>query len=183
MMKYFLAIIASSFVLSGFMLAQTTSPGDLKVRDPAPDFALPYATKDSVASDDLKLSSLFGKRNIVLAFYPADWSGGCTKEMCTMRDNFSSLSELNAEILGISGDYEFSHHEWAKHLNLPFKLLADHKHEVAKKYSSYNDEWGMNKRTVYIIDKNGKIAYIDLEYKARDLSSFHKLQEALKKLQ
>jgi peroxiredoxin len=155
----------------------------LAVGDKPPDFTLPYATKDSVGADNLTLSGLFGKRTIVLAFYPADWSGGCTKEMCTMRDNFSDLSKLNAEILGISGDYEYSHFEWAKHLNLPVKLVADHAHSVAKAYGSYNDAAGFNRRTVYVIDKTGKIAYIDLKYSARDLESFEKLKAALKNLQ
>ncbi len=162
-------------------MGPSDNPPALKVGDPAPDFSLPYATRDSIASEELKLSSLFGKRNIVLAFYPADWSGGCTKEVCTLRDNFSALSELNAEILGISGDYQFSHHEWASHHNLPFKLVSDHQHAVAKQYASYMDS-GFNKRTVYVIDKSGKIAYIDLEYSVRDMASFEKLKAALKNL-
>ncbi len=176
------------FVL-GFLLVASVqsraqeSAATLKVGDPAPDFSLPYATRDSIAEEPLKLSSQFGKQNIVLAFYPADWSGGCTKEVCTLRDNFSALSQLNAEILGISGDYQFSHHEWAVHHNLPFILVSDHKHEVAKAYDSYYDPAGFNKRTVYVIDKSGKIAYIDLNYSVRDLNSFDKLQTALKNLQ
>ena len=180
-MRSVLAIFFSTVLCANSLLAQF--PEYLQVGDPAPDFTLPYATRDSVASEDLKLSTIFGKRNIVLAFYPADWSGGCTKEMCTMRDNFSALSELDAEVLPISGDYEYSHHEWAKFHNLPFKLVADHKHDVARTYNSYNETAGYNKRTVYVIDKNGKIAYIDLAYSARNMSSFEKLQAALKNLQ
>jgi peroxiredoxin len=155
----------------------------LKVGDTAPDFALPYATKDSVAQEDLKLSNLIGKKNIVLAFYPANWSGGCTIEMCTMRDNFSDLEKLDAEILPISGDYAYAHHEWAKQQNFPFKMVSDHLHTVARTYNSFNETNGFNKRTVFVIDKKGKIAYIDLAYKARDPQSFNKLQEALRKLQ
>lgn len=153
----------------------------LKIGDSAIDFTLPYATKDSVATEDLSLSSLIGKKNIVLAFYPADWSGGCTKEVCSFRDNFSLLSDLNAEVLALSGDYEYSHHQWAKHHQLQFKLVSDHKHDVAKAYSSYNES-GYNKRTVYVIDKKEKIAYIDLSYSVRTQDSFNKLQDALKKL-
>ena len=178
-MKHIFSLFITTFVLVSLSQAQDS----LKVGDTAPDFALPYATKDSVAEDSLKLSSLIGKKNIVLAFYPADWSGGCTKEMCTMRDNFSDLSKLNAEILPISGDYEYAHHEWAKQQNFPFKMVSDHLHKVAHTYNSYAEGYGWNKRTVFVIDKNGKIAYIDLQYKARDLNSFNKLQEALKKLQ
>jgi len=154
-----------------------------KVGDPAPGFSLPYATRDSVARDTLDLASLVGKRNIILAFYPADWSGGCTKEVCTMRDNFSALGAMNADVVGISGDYVFSHFEWAKHHNLPFRLAADHDHAVAKRYGSFNPTYGFNRRTVFVVDKQGKIAYEDLAYSARDAVSFEKLQAALKTIQ
>ena len=154
-----------------------------KVGDPAPGFSLPYATRDSVARDTLALSALVGKSNIILAFYPADWSGGCTKEVCTLRDNFSSLGSMNADVIGISGDYVHSHHEWAKHHNLPFRLASDHDHSVAKRYGSYNPTYGYNRRTVFVVDKQGRIAYADLAYSARDAVSFEKLQAALKGLQ
>jgi len=182
-MKHLLILLALTVLVLVTSFTQDTTSKQLSVGDAAADFTLPYATKDSVSPDNLTLSSLFGKRAIVLAFYPADWSGGCTKEMCTMRDNFSALSELNAEILGISGDYEYSHHEWAKHLELPIKLVADHTHAVAKNYNSYNDAAGYNKRTIYVIDKQGKIAYIDPKYSVRDMDSFNKLKAALKNLQ
>lgn len=163
--------------------ALSAQHGELRrVGEEAPDFTLPFATKDSVGGD-LKLSSLVGTKNVVLAFYPADWSGGCTKEVCTLRDNFTALADLNAEVIGISGDYEYSHHEWAKTHNLPFLLAADHRHDVAKTYNSYNETAGYNKRTVYVIDRKGKIAYIDLAYSVRDLESFEKLKKALKDLQ
>ena len=155
----------------------------LKVGDPAPDFKLPYATRDSVAPDSLVLSSLVGKRNVVLAFYPADWSGGCTKEVCTLRDNFAGLGALNADVVGISGDYVFSHFEWAKFHKLPFRLASDHNHAVAKRYGSFNDAYGFNRRTVFVVDKQGKLAYIDLKYSPRDEVSFNNLQAALKGLQ
>ena len=153
-----------------------------KVADPAPDFSLPYATRDSVAHEPYVLSSQVGKQNVVLAFYPADWSGGCTREVCSFRDDFSSFGNLNAEVIGISGDYVYSHFEWAKHHNLPFRLAADHDHAVAKKYGSFNEANGYNRRTVFVIDKAGRIAYADLAYSARDTTSFDKLKAALKQL-
>jgi peroxiredoxin len=167
-------------VSAGIALADSDTP--LHVGDAAPDFSLPYATRDSVAGDDLKLSSLVGKRNIVLAFYPADWSGGCTKEVCTLRDNFTSLGAVNADVVALSGDYVYSHHEWAKFHNLPFRLASDHDHAVAKRYGSYNEASGHDRRTVFVVDKQGKIAYIDLTYSPRDSVSFGKLQVALKAL-
>jgi glutaredoxin-dependent peroxiredoxin len=155
---------------------------NLKIRQNAPDFKLPYATKDTLDFNGIGLGAYYGKSNIILAFYPADWSGGCTKEFCNMRDNFAKLVDLNAEIYAISGDYVFSHKEWAKIQNFPFKLLSDHNHEVAKKYDSFNEKNGFNKRTIFLIDKAGKIQYIDLDYKVNDDKSFQKLKKELENL-
>jgi peroxiredoxin len=178
-----LALLASV----GAVAAQTTAPpapppAPFKIGDAAPDFSLPYATRDSIADDDLKLSSIVGKNTIILAFYPADWSGGCTKEVCTLRDNFTQLGALHADVVAISGDYVNSHFEWAKHHNLPFKLASDHDHAVAKQYGSYMEANGHDRRTVFAIDKAGKIAYMDMAYSVRDSVSFGKLQDALKQL-
>jgi len=180
-MKLFISVLLLSVWMAPSLVGQQS---ELRaVGEIAPDFSLPFATKDSVGGSDIKLSSLVGTKNIILAFYPADWSGGCTKEVCTLRDNFSSLADLNADVVAISGDYEYSHHEWAKFNNLPFILVSDHKHETARAYNSYNESTGYNKRTIFVIDKNGKIAYIDLMYSVRDADSFEKLKKALHDLQ
>jgi len=181
-MKSVIPVLLLSVVLTASLWGQQTEVPAV-VGATAPDFSLPFATKDSVGEGNLKLSSLVGTKNIILAFYPADWSGGCTKEVCTLRDNFSALAELNADVVAISGDYEYSHHEWAKNYNLPFILVSDHKHETARAYNSYNETTGYNKRTVFIIDKNGKITYADLMYSVRDAESFEKLKKALHDLQ
>jgi peroxiredoxin len=157
-------------------MSKLTAPD---VGEKAIDFALPYATKDTLVFEGMKLSDLFGKGPIILAFYPAAWSGGCTKEMCAFRDNFSALQELNAQIIAISGDYVYSHHEWAKHHNLPFSLVSDYGGKVAKQYDSWNDDYGMCKRTVFLIDNQGKIAYRDLEYSVKDQKDFEDLKKAL----
>jgi len=162
--------------------AQSAAP---KAGDPAPDFKLPYATQEQIfmkPDEQMTLSSLKGK-NVILAFYPADWSSGCTKEICTFRDTFAELSKLDATVLGISGDYVFSHHEWAKHHNLQFPLLSDHDHSVAKMYGSYSEGTGFNKRTVFLIDKNGVVRYVNLEFKAGEPKDYEALQDALAKLQ
>jgi len=143
------------------------------------DYTLPYATKDTMVQEGMKLSDLYGKGPIILAFYPADWSGGCTKEMCTLRDNFAALQSLEAQIVAISGDYVYSHHQWAKHHNLPFTLVSDYGGKVAKMYESWNEQYGMCKRTVFLIDNQGKVAYRDLEYSIKDENDFNQLQQAL----
>jgi len=154
----------------------------LTVGNRAPNFILPGATKDTINFAGVNLSELIGKNNIILAFYPADWSGGCTKEMCTMRDNFSDLSRLGTTVFGISGDYVYSHREWAKYHNLQFALLSDHNHDVARLYQSYNPQTGYNLRTIYVINRSGTIAYIDPAYRAGSPESFDSLRFALANL-
>ncbi|HYH86645.1 MAG TPA: peroxiredoxin [Pyrinomonadaceae bacterium] len=155
-----------------------------KVGEAAPDFKLPYATQEKVfmkPDEQMSLSSLRGK-NVILAFYPADWSGGCTTEVCTFRDTFADLGKLNAVVLGISGDYVFSHHEWAKHHKLQFPLLSDHDHKVARLYDSYMEQYGMNKRTIFLIDKEGIVRYVNLALKANEKKDYDALRAELEKL-
>ncbi|MDI6802486.1 MAG: redoxin domain-containing protein [Bacteroidota bacterium] len=165
-----------------FLITVTADTQTINIGDKLIDFTLPYATQDTIMHQGITLSEIIQKKPVVLAFYPADWSSGCTKQLCAFRDNFAMLEKLDAEILAISGDYVWSHHFWAKHQNYPFKLLSDHDHSVAKKYESYNAERGYNKRTVFVIDKQGKIAYIDKKYGVADDESFSNLKNALSKL-
>jgi peroxiredoxin Q/BCP len=175
------SITAALLMSAASLLPQTEgSGGQLKVGDQAPQFTLPGATKDSVLTSPVNLTDYAGKGVVILAFYPADWSGGCTKEMCTMRDNFKDLGQLGANVLGISGDYVHSHREWAKALDLPFTLLSDHDHAVARRYNSYNPDRGNNLRTIYVVDETGAIAYIDPAYKAGAPESFDLLRNALR---
>ncbi|MGA9118728.1 MAG: peroxiredoxin [Bacteroidota bacterium] len=154
----------------------------LTVGERAPEFTLPAATKDTILFSGVSLSEEIKKSPVILAFYPADWSGGCTKEMCTMRDNFSSLSSLGVTVLGISGDYVFSHEQWAKHLGLQFTLLSDHDHAVAKAYHTYNPKSGFNVRSVWVVGKDGRIDYMDPAYNSMSEESFNKLKTALASL-
>lgn len=177
-MKHKLIVLLASLALLTIVSASPASELP-KLGDAAPLSTLPYATKDTIVNNGFSLATAIGRNNIILAFHPADWSGGCTKEMCTMRDSFTELARLGCEVYGISGDYAYSHREWAKHLGLQFALLSDHNHEVARAYQSYNAETGFNRRGVFVVNKQGKIAYVDLEYKAGTLDSFNKLKSAL----
>jgi peroxiredoxin len=175
-MKTTLSLISFLVFALGLSAQGQTAPA---VGAQAPDFTLPYATKDSISRTPLKLSDVIGKQATVIAFYPADWSTGCTKEVCTLRDNFAALKNLDADVLAISGDYVWSHHEWAKYQNLPFRLLSDHSHAVAKMYGSYDAKSMYNKRTVFVVDKQGKIVYENLAYSVANLKDFEKLKSAL----
>ncbi|MCI0331405.1 MAG: redoxin domain-containing protein [candidate division Zixibacteria bacterium] len=150
-----------------------------EVGEKAPDFELPIATKDTILFEGKKLSDFLERGPVVLAFYPADWSGGCTKEVCTIRDSFSEFEKLGAAVIGISGDYVFSHKEWAKHHNLPFWLASDHLGKVSLQFASYNPEAGYSKRTVYVLDKDGVVRYKNLAFKAGSEEDYKTLKEAV----
>lgn len=150
------------------------------VGDRAPAFSLPGATKDTFMEQPVDLTSLLPSGPVVVAFYPADWSTGCTREMCTFRDRFADLGALGVTVVGISGDYVYSHREWAGHLNLPFALLSDHDHAVASAYGSYNPATGYNLRTVFVVGSDGIIMYVDPAFKAGAEESFAALSAALK---
>ncbi len=130
------------------------SAADLKVGDVAPVFTA--ASSDGTQVD---LNSLIGKGPIVLYFYPKDDTPGCTKEACGLRDDFAAFRKLTATVFGISYDSVESHKKFIEKYHLPFALLSDGDHAIAKAYGAY----GMlfPKRMTFVIDKSGKIAYIN----------------------
>ena len=177
------AVLVLSLIGAAAVLAGDDKTGP-QVGEKAPDFKLPYATHEQVKynpAEGMTLAQYRGKV-VVLAFYPADWSSGCTTELCTFRDTFKDLDQLGAVILGISGDYVFSHHEWAKHHSLKFPLLSDHDHQVAKTYASFDPQWGYNKRTIYVIDGEGIVRFRNLDFKHGDKTHYDALRGAIDKL-
>lgn len=127
----------------------------VKVGDKAPDFTLP-----SQMGDDVTLSEYLGKKNIVLYFYPKDETPGCVKEACTFRDAYQQLTDLGAEVLGISGQSVESHVAFASHYGLPFILLADVDNRVRELYDVPKSMGLMPGRVTYIIDKKGVVQHI-----------------------
>ena len=121
----------------------------------APDFTLP-----SQMGDNVTLSEFFGKKNIVLYFYPKDESPGCTKEACSFRDSYEELTALGAEVLGISGQGVESHKSFATHYGLPFILLADVGNKVRELYNVPSTMGFIPGRVTYIIDKKRVVRHI-----------------------
>ncbi len=151
-----------------------------KVGDKAPEFKLPYATADSVDFKGFGSADMEGHQ-YVIAFYPADWSPGCTKEMCTLRDDFSDLQSLNVTFLPISGDYVYSHREWAKYQKFPFKLLSDPTRAFGKQMGVYNPEKGIMNRSVFVVGPDGRFKYINYDYSVKDDADYNALKAALNK--
>ena len=127
----------------------------VKVSDKAPDFTLP-----SQMGDNVTLSEFFGKKNIVLYFYPKDESIGCTKEACTFRDSYEELTSLGAEVLGVSGQSVESHKSFATHYGLPFILLSDEGNKVRELYGVPSTMGIIPGRVTYIIDKKGIVRHV-----------------------
>ena len=126
----------------------------LEEGDWAPDFSL-----TDLKGNTIKLSDFRGKKNVVVYFYPKDFTGGCTKEACSFRDNVSKITDNNAVILGDSVDDADSHKKFKEKENLNFTLLADPDKTVSAKYSGISS-YGMAKRVTFVIDKNGVIKKI-----------------------
>ena len=110
--------------------------------------------------DNVILSEYFGKKNIVLYFYPKDESVGCTKEACSFRDSYEELTSLGAEVLGVSGQSVESHKSFATHYGLPFILLSDEDNKVRKLYGVPSTMGIIPGRVTYIIDKKGVVRSI-----------------------
>lgn len=132
----------------------------LPAESPAPDFEL---------FDDMniprKLSDFRG-RNVVLYFYPADDTPGCTKEACNFRDDYSAYERAGIQILGVSPDTVKSHVKFKQKFQLPFPLLADEGHKVCDLYQVWGLKEFMGKeyegvlRTTFLIDESGQIAKV-----------------------
>jgi peroxiredoxin len=121
----------------------------------APEFSL-YVTPDQ----KLSLKELRG-RPVILAFYPADWSPVCGDQMALYNEVLPEFHKFNAEVLGISVDGPWCHEAFAKDRHLHFPLLADFepKGAVAKTYGAYRSEDGVCERALFVINKNGVIAW------------------------
>ena len=127
----------------------------LPAKTPAPDFTL-RVTPDQ----NLSLSELRG-RPVILAFYPADWSPVCGDQMALYNEVLPEFQKFNAELIGISVDGAWCHEAFTKDRHLRFPLLSDFepKGAVAQKYGAYRKSEGICERALFVLDKNGVIAW------------------------
>ena len=130
----------------------------LEPGDPAPDFTLPDADGKEVT-----LSALRGQR-VIVYFYPAAMTPGCTKQACDFRDNLADLNQAGIAVLGISPDQPAKLAKFREKEGLTFPLLSDPDHVVLEAYGAYGEKKLYGKTTVgvirstFVIDPDGKIA-------------------------
>jgi peroxiredoxin Q/BCP len=143
----------------------------------APDFTAPWADKAGIGpgEEPFSLKALKGQV-VVLAFYPRDFTSGCTAEMRTFADRYDTMFS-GAVLVGISVDSLETHVRFAESLGLPFKLLSDPKQRIAAKYGAKGD--GSTRRVVYVIGKDGKVAWREMQFNATDPKGYDRLQAAI----
>ena len=147
----------------------------------APDFTLTNQDRTPVTlAEELK------KGPVVLAFFPAAFSGTCTKELCTLRDTMSELNRLSANVIGVSTDTFFALKAWADAQRFTFPLLSDYNKTVIRQYGVVNpDMIGLKdiaKRATFVIDRGGTIRYREILDDARNEPDYGKLRDALASL-
>jgi peroxiredoxin len=129
----------------------------ITVGQTAPGFTLQNQEKK-----DVKLSDFAGKKNVVLMFYPLDWSPTCTTEHACMVNDMRSFDTLDAEVLGVSVDSVWSHKAYAEKMGIKYSLLADFQPRgaMSEKYGVYLADKGITGRSIVIINKAGKVAWV-----------------------
>jgi peroxiredoxin len=144
----------------------------------APDFSLFNTEKNKVNLADYK-----GK-NLVILFFPLAFTGVCTTELCSVRDNLNVYTSLNADVVGISVDSLFSLGKFKEEQQYNFPLLSDFNKETSQAYGAFYDEFvldmkGVARRAAFVVDKDGVVQYAEVLESAGDLPNFDAIKEAL----
>ena len=148
----------------------------------APDFSLVDA--------DLKPRSLaeFKGKTLILAFYPAAFTGVCTKELCTFRDSLGHLDQLGAAVLGISVDTPFTNKAFASEHKINFPLLSDYAREVISAYDIlFPDLAGLKgytvaKRAIFVLDKESVIRYAWVSDDPKKEPDYEEVKQAVQQI-
>jgi peroxiredoxin len=155
----------------------------LPVGSKAPDFILKTKTSDGLT--DVRLSANFGRKQTVLLFFPAAFTGVCTQEMCDISAGLGQYAGLDAEVYGISVDSPFAQEAWAKQSGIKVTLLSDLNKTVTRAYGVlFPNLAGMYEtaaRAAFVVGQDGVIKYSEQTPTPKDLPDFAAVQAALKK--
>lgn len=170
-----LAALASPVIASAQAPAAVSAP---EVGQVAPDFTAAWADAAGARTAPVKLSDLRGKV-VVLAFYPKDRTSGCTAELTKFRDENAKLFGNDVVVLPISADSINSHVSWASDMKFPFGLVSDPSLSTAELYGSRMPGRQMSSRTVFVIGKDGRIAWRDMKFNALSEETYASLASAV----
>jgi peroxiredoxin len=155
--------------------AQTPAPPpppSVKVGQAAPDFTASYRTAPDAngrrQTKQVKLSDFKGQKNVVLAFFPAAFSPGCTNEMAKYQETSGQFNANNTVILGISVDSTWANAAFAEKLGAEFNILSDAKRDISRAYGVFDEENTVARRTTFVIDRQGIVRQVFMAQEALD---------------
>jgi peroxiredoxin len=157
------------------------STNTIRIGQPSPSFTLFNSDKQKVSLSD------FAGKNVLLLFFPQAFTGTCTKELCSTRDNIALYDQANAQVLGISVDSVFTLAKYKEDQHLNFPLLSDFNKTVSTSFGTLYDNFvfdmhGVSKRSAFIVDKHGIIRYVEVLETATDLPDFAAIHKTLEQL-
>ena len=137
-------------------------PPSVKTGQTAPDFTANYfMTVDGKRQNKaVKLSDYKGQKNVVLAFFPAAFSPGCTSEMAKYQENTGEFNKNNTVTLGLSVDSVWANQAFAEKLGVQFPMLSDARRDISRSYGVFDEQGLVARRTTFVIDPSGKISAI-----------------------
>jgi peroxiredoxin len=143
----------------------------LEIGQKAPEFSLYNSDKNKVNLADFK-----GKK-VVLLFFPQAFTGICTNELCSVRDDIGRYEQADAQVLAISVDSVFTLNQFKQQQNYNFPLLSDFNKEISRAYDAIYEQWildmkGVSKRSAFVIDREGIIRYAEVLESPADLPNF-----------
>ncbi|MBI2968004.1 MAG: redoxin domain-containing protein [Bacteroidetes bacterium] len=149
-----------------------------KIGHKAPVFKLVDTDRNIIALDD------FAGKNVVILFFPAAFTGVCTKEMCRTRDELSDYNNMNAQVVGISVDLPFTLAKFREINKITFPLLSDFNKQAGKQYGVLYDEWilglkGVAKRSTFVVDKTGILRHAEILEDAGNFPDFDAVKNCL----
>lgn len=157
------------------------STNSIQIGQPAPEFTLFDSDKQKVSLSDYK------GQNVLLLFFPQAFTGTCTKELCSTRDNIALYDQANARVFGISVDSVFTLAKYKEDQHLNFPLLSDFNKTTSTAYGALYESFafdmkGVSKRSAFIVDKEGVIRYAEVLETATDLPNFSAIQQTLESI-
>jgi len=167
--------MAASLLTAGPARAQAPNaapppPPSVKTGQAAPDFTANYLAMDNgrPGFKSVKLSDYKGQKNVVLAFFPAAFSPGCTNEMAKYQENSGQFNTNNTVILGMSVDSTWANAAFADKLGVKFNILSDNSREISKSYGVFDERGLVARRTTFVIDSKGIVQKVFMAQEALD---------------
>lgn len=152
----------------------------IQVGQKAPDFTLYSSAKEKISLGDFN-----GQKKVLLLFFPQSFTGVCTTELCSVRDDIARYQNADAEVIAISVDSIFTLAKFKEIQQLNFTLLSDFNKEVSTLYDTIYESFtdmnmrGVSKRSAFIVDKSGLIQYAQVLESAGDIPDFNAINAIL----